>query len=180
MFECRTNGFGTHNIDQTDLITSSKEVIKNKIVGKDITVDNFLESNPCDLRHGQNCFYSSIVTDRNILLIDCKDNARRSENILKWGKIPFLGKDDYYYEESQPPNLNIKLMLPTHESGLLSDRIVKSLQSTLQSMKFDKVHICCTCKLNFHNIENIVSNKGNPFTVFQKVKMKFVLYLKLA
>ena len=81
-----------------------------------------------------------------------------------------MGKDDYFYEKSQSPNLNIKIMLPAHESGLLSDKIVKSLQSTLQSMKFDKVYICCTCKLNFDNIENIVCNKGNPFTVFQKVK----------
>ena len=101
------------------------------------------------------CFYSSIFTDRNTLLIDCIDNARRSENILKWGKIPFLGKNDYYHEKSQPPNLNIKIMLPAHESDPLSDKIVKSLQNTLQGILFDKIYICCTCKLNFDNIGNM-------------------------
>ena len=94
-----------------------------------------------DLRHGQNCFYSSIVTDRNILLIDCIDNARRSENIRKWGQIPFLGKTAKYYEESQSPNLNIKIMLPSHESALLSDNIYKSLHSTLQNMKFVIIYL---------------------------------------
>ena len=115
-------------------------------------------------------FYSSIVTDRNILLIDCIDNARRSENILKWGKIPFLGKDDYYYEKSQSPNLNIKIMLPAHESDPLNDKIVKSLQSTLNSYLFDKIYICCICKLNFDNIGSIVYNKGTSLAVYQKIK----------
>ena len=50
MFECSTNGFGIHDIEQTDLIASSKEVIKNKVVGKGISVDRFVGSNPCDNR----------------------------------------------------------------------------------------------------------------------------------
>ena len=48
MFECSTNGFGIHDIEQTDLIASSKYVNRNKVVGKGISVDRFLESIPCD------------------------------------------------------------------------------------------------------------------------------------
>ena len=61
-------------------------------------------------------------------------------------------------------------MWPAHESDPLSDKMVKSLQNTLQGILFDKIYICCTCKLNFDNIGNIVCNKGTSFTVFQKVK----------
>jgi len=75
VFECSSNGFGTHDIDQTDCIISSQEVIKNKVVGKGILVDNFLESNPCDNCKARGINYYCSLSE------DCTSEISKIQNI---------------------------------------------------------------------------------------------------
>ena len=47
LFECTTSGFGLDCIDQSDLIPHSEDIKPNIIQDKGISVQEFLESNPC-------------------------------------------------------------------------------------------------------------------------------------
>ena len=63
LFECTTAGFGLDCIDQSDLIPHSGDIKQNTIKDKGISVEEFLESNPCNNCKARGLQYYCSMTD---------------------------------------------------------------------------------------------------------------------
>jgi hypothetical protein len=64
LFECTTSGFGPDCIDQSDMIPHTKNRKQNLILDKGISVQEFLESNPCSSYIANGLQYYCSMTDR--------------------------------------------------------------------------------------------------------------------
>jgi hypothetical protein len=71
LFECTTAGFGLDCIDQSDLIPQAGDIKHPQIKDKGISINEFLESNPCDNCKAKGLQYYCSMTD------DCTSEISR-------------------------------------------------------------------------------------------------------
>ena len=105
LFECTTAGFGLDCIDQSDLIPHSGDIKQNTIKDKGISVEEFLESNPCNNCGAKGLQYYCSMTN------DCTSEISKIRTVKSTPRKPDSPKQDNehsskcFYTSVTEPNI---------------------------------------------------------------------------